>query len=267
MEHHVFLSYSRDDLSIMKRIKKDLMNRGLSIWTDENLEPGTHSWKLAIQTAIENSGCFVVLLSPEAKKSEWVDREIEYARVQNVRIFPVLIRGTEASSVPFEVVATQRIELTSDEDYQVGLEALYDTTAKHLGLRRQPMGHVINEALFELGAKLPKAQKLTLVNNDGLAQGWADLDENIEINQNQIAAMMSTLVGLADRTGHRLNISKLKYTISAFEGGCIICVPIEKQSLVILFSEFISVDATLMSIQRAIPNLLKTLNLTIDVKF
>src|SRR5262249_9184032 len=94
MQHHVFLSYPREDTAMMERIRDDLRSKGLTVWTDENLKPGTSSWKDAIEKAIENAGCVVVILSPDAKQSEWVKKEIDYAvEVCDLRIFPVLVRG------------------------------------------------------------------------------------------------------------------------------------------------------------------------------
>lgn len=108
---HVFLSYSRTDLTTMARIRDDFQAAGLSVWTDEQLEPGTPSWKDSIQEAIEEAGCVVVVLSPDAKKSPWVERELGYAASRGIKIFPVLARGTEQDAVPFELINAQWIDI------------------------------------------------------------------------------------------------------------------------------------------------------------
>jgi len=97
-EHHVFLSYSRSDAAMMHRVAEDLRREGFQIWNDEQLEPGTDSWKTAIQTALENSATVVVLLSPDAKKSEWIERELDYARAQQVPIIPKYLRFNKLNS-------------------------------------------------------------------------------------------------------------------------------------------------------------------------
>jgi hypothetical protein len=76
----VFLSYSRTDGAIMRRVSDDLRKHGFLVWNDEALEPGTPSWKDAIEAAIEGAKTVVAMLSPEAKKSEWIERELDYAR-------------------------------------------------------------------------------------------------------------------------------------------------------------------------------------------
>ncbi|MEO1287105.1 MAG: toll/interleukin-1 receptor domain-containing protein [Chloroflexota bacterium] len=126
MQYHAFLSYSRADASIMRRVRSDLINAGLTIWSDDNLEPGEHSWKDAIEEAIQNSLSLIVLLSPDAKHSEWVEREITYADALGIKIIPVMVRGVdEISAVPFELINTQRIDLRAD--HRAGMAKLIET--------------------------------------------------------------------------------------------------------------------------------------------
>lgn len=126
MQYHAFLSYSHSDTNIMRRIRGDLSDAGLNVWTDESLVPGTASWKNAIEEAIQNTVTLVVLLSPDAKHSDWIEKEIDYARACNVKVLPILIRGTdEISAVPFELINVQRIDLR--ESYGIGIERLIET--------------------------------------------------------------------------------------------------------------------------------------------
>src|SRR5690242_5799893 len=104
---HIFLSYSRTDADMMKRIRDTLREEGLPVWTDESLTPGTPSWQSAIEEALENAGGVVVLLSPDARKSQWVANELSFASAQGVAIFPVLVRGDEKDSVPLQLANTQ----------------------------------------------------------------------------------------------------------------------------------------------------------------
>ena len=115
MEHHVFISYSRKDTDIMRRIHADLLAAELLVWTDESLVPGTESWKNAIENAIQNAGSVVVILSPDSKQSIWVEREMDYARACALPIIPVLARGdTEVSAIPFELINAQRVDIRID---------------------------------------------------------------------------------------------------------------------------------------------------------
>ena len=76
---HVFLSYSRLDDSVMRRVLAFLRKKGLKIWVDdERLFVGTAAWKKAIEKAIIEAEAFIVLLSPTSCNSTWVQREISF---------------------------------------------------------------------------------------------------------------------------------------------------------------------------------------------
>ncbi len=129
-QYDVFVSYSRTDSDIMRRVSEDLRKRGFVVWNDEALEPGTPSWKDAIEAAIEGAKTIVALLSPDAKKSEWIERELDYARAQNVPIIPVIVRGDTQNAVPFELITVQRADLR--KDYNAGFYSLQEALAEHL---------------------------------------------------------------------------------------------------------------------------------------
>ncbi|MFC1961333.1 TIR domain-containing protein [Chloroflexota bacterium] len=127
---HIFLSYSRQDTAFMQRIRDDLRAADLAVWTDESLEPGTPAWELEIAKAIEGSDRLVVILSPEAKESVWVGRELGYAETFGVKIYPILVRGDERSAVPFRLISHQWVDSRSDYDTAFG--KLVRSIAEHL---------------------------------------------------------------------------------------------------------------------------------------
>ena len=76
----------------MRRITKFLRKQGIKVWVDnEKLVPGTRAWEAEIEKAIPESYAVVVLLSPDAKQSRWVRREITLADQNHIKIFPALI--------------------------------------------------------------------------------------------------------------------------------------------------------------------------------
>ncbi len=60
----LFLSYSRKDGEAMHVVQEALREAGLSVWTDEGLEPGRQSWQDVIAEALKQAHAMVVLLSP-----------------------------------------------------------------------------------------------------------------------------------------------------------------------------------------------------------
>ena len=123
MAGQVFISYSRKDDAVMRRIVGYLRKRGIIVWVDnEKLVPGTPIWEVEIEKAIRRAGAIVVLLSPDSNISPWVRREISYAEDNEKRIFPILIAGDERSTVPIRLTTHQRIDIRQNE--ATGLNAL-----------------------------------------------------------------------------------------------------------------------------------------------
>ncbi|MCA9913904.1 MAG: TIR domain-containing protein, partial [Anaerolineae bacterium] len=98
--YDVFLSYSRTDVEVMRRVAKLLRSHGARVWVDETLEIGSPNWQEIVEQAIADSRSVVAILSPEAKKSRWVMAELSNANLNDVTIFPLLIRGDIRDSVP-----------------------------------------------------------------------------------------------------------------------------------------------------------------------
>jgi hypothetical protein len=127
---HIFISYSRKDDKIMRKIAFHLRDQGFKVWVDnEKLIPGTSAWEEAIENAIKNSFAMVVILSPDSKSSEWVRREITYADQFQKRVFPVLIKGSEETSLPLRLVTRQFVDLRGKEE--TGLDALSEAITFH----------------------------------------------------------------------------------------------------------------------------------------
>jgi WD40 repeat protein len=102
--YDAFLSYSHaaDEL-LAPRLQAGLQRfakpwwkrRALRIFRDEaSLSANPHLWS-SITEALDESGWFVLLLSPEAAESPWVNREVEYWLDQKdpERIIPVVTEG------------------------------------------------------------------------------------------------------------------------------------------------------------------------------
>ena len=122
--HDIFLSYSRKDARTMRRLYADLAAAGFTIWTDEDLTPGTPSWMTSIEAAIQAAGCVVVILTPDAKKSPWVERELTRAASFDIPIFPLLARGDERSAVPLLLSSHQWADIRKERDYRMSVRKL-----------------------------------------------------------------------------------------------------------------------------------------------
>lgn len=123
----VFISYAHSDKRYAKRVLDVLAYYGLSAWIDKTgIPPGTPNWQTAIQNAIETACCVLVIMSPDAKQSVYVGKEIAFAEIQEKRFFPVLARGTGKDAVPFSLAGVQYVPIAH-------------TTGAALYLRLQPL--------------------------------------------------------------------------------------------------------------------------------
>ncbi|MFQ3568753.1 MAG: toll/interleukin-1 receptor domain-containing protein [Aggregatilineales bacterium] len=123
-EHDIFLSYSRRDASIMRRVKADLTASGFVVWTDEYLTPGTPSWLKIVEEKISQAACLLILMSPDSRQSNWVGKELTFATAHRVPIFPLLIRGDERSSVPLILSGYQYADVRKERAYRASFPAL-----------------------------------------------------------------------------------------------------------------------------------------------
>jgi hypothetical protein len=89
---HIFISYSRPDQAYAQQIKQALTARRLPYWMDDRIDPGDDWWG-EIDTAIAGCSCMIVIMTPGAKASRWVQREILLAEDRGKPIFPVLLAG------------------------------------------------------------------------------------------------------------------------------------------------------------------------------
>lgn len=159
--HNIFLSYSRDDLSLMKRLRDGFRQVGFTVWTDERIEPGSPSWKMVIEEAIRNTDCLVVIFSPSAAKSKWVRAELDFAEAQNKPIFSVLARGDKSNAVPFGYSSHQWVDMRLTSDYNARFIDLTNAIAHHL--EKTPLGLDTLQKQMPSTASTPKGLPLRLL--------------------------------------------------------------------------------------------------------
>lgn len=91
---HVFISYARENLAYAHRLKDDLLKRGFDVWIDDQIDYGDR-WFRVIEQAIRDAAAFIVIMTPDADNSEWVEKEILIARREGKPFFPLLLQGRE----------------------------------------------------------------------------------------------------------------------------------------------------------------------------
>ena len=88
----VFVSYTRSDLLVVEGLVTNLQAHGFTVWFDRKIEYGAR-WQAEIESRLELSGAVVVAMSPEARRSAWVQREVARSNELQKPVFPVLLAG------------------------------------------------------------------------------------------------------------------------------------------------------------------------------
>ena len=89
----IFLSYADEDRPKARALAQSLQAVGWSVWWDRRI-PSGRSWRDAIEAAIGEMRCMVVLWSRHSIDSDWVCEEADEGRKRSV-LAPVLIERVE----------------------------------------------------------------------------------------------------------------------------------------------------------------------------
>lgn len=94
---NVFISHSSADKKWADLLREKLLERGIDVWNSREEMPPGANWALVYGKALENSDAMIVLLSPDAAKSESVRHEIDYALMAprfRHRLISLVVRPT-----------------------------------------------------------------------------------------------------------------------------------------------------------------------------
>jgi formylglycine-generating enzyme required for sulfatase activity len=119
----IFVSHAHADAAFAHRLAADLQRRGWPIWiAPDSIRPG-EKWVTAINRGLEESGLFVVILTPAALTSHWVTSEtdvaIELQHEGTLQFVPLLHHPCNPSPL---LRVYQRISFL--ESYESGLAKL-----------------------------------------------------------------------------------------------------------------------------------------------
>jgi formylglycine-generating enzyme required for sulfatase activity len=130
----VFISHAtKEDGQFARRLANDLKRSGVQVWiAPESIRPG-EGWVRAIERGLKESSHMVVVLTPAALDSDWVEMETDVAIAQErkgrITIIPLDVEPCE------EPLFLSRYQMVSfRHDYDAGLRKL----AERLGVRITP---------------------------------------------------------------------------------------------------------------------------------
>ena len=139
----IFISYSHHDRQVCESIASMLERPSRVIWYDKGLVPG-EVFRKKIVEKIRAADYFIVMLSCESIRSEWVLDEVEYAKKQHKRILPVYIDNT---SLPDDLdMILQRYHSlfwhlrSSDKQFEESLDRIFGDQEEEPGSPQVPEG-------------------------------------------------------------------------------------------------------------------------------
>ncbi|MBT3711829.1 MAG: SUMF1/EgtB/PvdO family nonheme iron enzyme [Anaerolineae bacterium] len=127
MDRQIFISYSRQDMDFVKTLAEDLENEGFDIWYDLTDIDAGDRWAKEIQDGINESEIFVIVVSPNSIKSEWVEKEFLFASQRGLKIVPLLYTFCE---LPLWLLNIQYVDVVGrnyKKNFQHILDVFNDT--------------------------------------------------------------------------------------------------------------------------------------------
>ena len=112
----VFISHSsRDAAFVLSHIKPVFDAAGVLTWCSATDVRAAADWERQIRTALSRTHWFVVVLSPDAQRSEWVQSETHWALEHlGGRIIPVMVRDCNPCEIHLRLGTLQYIDFRSD---------------------------------------------------------------------------------------------------------------------------------------------------------
>jgi hypothetical protein len=142
---HLFISYAREDQAYTRKLADDLRAGGFETWMDDRIDFGDRWWQMIVQ-AIRASAAFIVVMTPDAEQSKWVEREILLAQREGKSIFPLLLRGQE-----FPLLI--EVQYADVSDGQMPPTSFYERLARAASPKRKDDHEGEGSALYNIEAE------------------------------------------------------------------------------------------------------------------
>jgi len=107
---HIFISYSYQDKDYVHQLQEDLLKQDFNVWIDDHIDYSTRSPKI-LQDQLDDCDAFILIVSENSLESEWVQKEVTYAKRIGKPFFPLLINGGAWLSIE----STQSVDVTNKE--------------------------------------------------------------------------------------------------------------------------------------------------------
>jgi WD40 repeat protein len=132
----VFISYSRADSGLARKLNDALQIQGKRTWFDqESIAAGTADFQQEIHRGIESANVFLFILSPRSVNSPYCADEVDYAARLNKRFVTLLHQPIDSATLHPELAKVQWLDISHQDDISAQLTELLrilDTDTEHL---------------------------------------------------------------------------------------------------------------------------------------
>lgn len=119
--HDVFISFATPDQKKAEQVRQILEKNGVSCWFAPESMRGSQDFAREIPKAIKSSKALVLIWSGSAQKSQWVEREVDYAIDKGVPIFPFTLESFDFDEkFDFLISHAQRYAAYQQEEQALG---------------------------------------------------------------------------------------------------------------------------------------------------
>ncbi|NEO33296.1 MAG: TIR domain-containing protein [Symploca sp. SIO3C6] len=125
----VFISYSRADSDLARKLNEELQLQGKTTWFDqESIALGSSDFQQEIYQGIKASNNFLFILSPRSVNSPYCADEVEYAASLNKRLVTVLHRQVNTADLHPQLAKVQWIDFNEhNRDFNANFNQLVRT--------------------------------------------------------------------------------------------------------------------------------------------
>jgi len=114
----VFISHSTKDSAFAReKLRAYLESCGVGTWfSDVDTSPGV-DWERKIRSALNNAQWYVVVLSPDAVRSDWVQAEVHWAlEKRKGRVIPAMIEDCDPADLHLKLLRIHYLDFRQDFD-------------------------------------------------------------------------------------------------------------------------------------------------------
>jgi len=124
----VFISYSRTDSDIARKLNEALQELGKTTWFDQESIPAGSDFQQEIYQGIESADNFLFIISPKSISSPYCADEVAYAEQLNKRFVTVLHQQISGEKLPTSLAKIQWIDFSKNKgDFYLNFTELVRT--------------------------------------------------------------------------------------------------------------------------------------------